>query len=135
MPPMAPPPELLANVDLFRDLDRRELHEIAGGMKEYRFSPGHEIVTQGRDGVGFFVIADGTAKVSVDGGEVRTLGTGDYFGEIALLAESPRTATVTAESDVICWGLVSWAFRPIVEANGSIAWKLLQAMARIVADK
>jgi CRP-like cAMP-binding protein len=132
---MAPPPELLANVDLFRDLDRRELHEIAGGMKEYRFSAGREIVTQGRDGVGFFVIADGTAKVSVDGGEVRTLQAGDYFGEIALLAEAPRTATVTAESDVICWGLVSWAFRPIVEANSSIAWKLLQAMARIVAAK
>jgi CRP-like cAMP-binding protein len=132
---MAPPQELLANVDLFRDLDRRELAEIAAAMKEYSFSPGHEIVTQGREGVGFFVIADGTAKVSVDGGEVRTLRTGEYFGEIALLAEAPRTATVTAESDVTCWGLVSWAFRPIVEANGSIAWKLLQAMARIVADK
>ncbi len=132
---MAPPQELLANVGLFRDLDRRELREVGDAMKEYRFSSGHEIVTQGKDGVGFFVIADGTASVSVDGGEVRTLGVGDYFGEIALLAEAPRTATVTAESDVICWGLVSWAFRPIVEANGSIAWKLLQAMARIVAAK
>jgi CRP-like cAMP-binding protein len=132
---MAPPQELLANVALFRDLDKRELREVADAMKEYRFSAGHEIVTQGTDGVGFFVIADGTAKVSVDGGEVRTLQTGDYFGEIALLAEAPRTATVTAETDLICWGLVSWAFRPIVEANGSIAWKLLQAMARILADK
>ena len=132
---MAPPQELLANVALFRDLDKRELREVADAMKEYRFSAGHEIVTQGTDGVGFFVIADGTAKVSVDGGEVRTLQTGDYFGEIALLAEAPRTATVTAETDLICWGLVSWAFRPIVEANGPIAWKLLQAMARILADK
>jgi CRP-like cAMP-binding protein len=131
---MAPPQELLANVDLFRDLDRRELREVADAMKEYRFPAGHEIVTQGKDGVGFFVIADGTASVTVDGSEVRTLHTGDYFGEIALLAESARTATVTAETDLICWGLVSWAFRPIVEANGSIAWKLLQAMARIVAE-
>jgi cGMP-dependent protein kinase len=132
---MAPPQELLTNVDLFRDLDKRELREVADAMKEYTFSAGHEIVTQGKDGVGFFVIADGTAKVTVDGGEVRTLRAGDYFGEIGLLAEAPRTATVTAESDVTCWGLVAWAFRPIVEANGSIAWKLLQAMARIVADK
>jgi CRP-like cAMP-binding protein len=132
---MAPPQELLANVELFRDLDKRELREVADAMKEYRFSSGHEIVTQGKDGVGFFVIADGTASVTVDGGEVRTLHTGDYIGEIALLAESRRTATGTAESDVICWGLVSWAFRPIVEGNGSIAWKLLQAMARIVAEK
>jgi CRP-like cAMP-binding protein len=132
---MAPPQELLANVDLFRDLDKRELREVADAMKEYRFSAGHEIVTQGKDGVGFFVIADGMASVTVDGGEVRTLGQGDYFGEIALLAESPRTATVTAETDLICWGLVSWAFRPIVEANGSIAWKLLRTMARFVAEK
>src|SRR5437588_455600 len=86
---MAPPQELLANVDLFRDLDKRELREVADAMKEYTFSAGREIVTQGQDGVGFFVIAEGTAKVTVDGGEVRRLQAGDYFGEIALLADSP----------------------------------------------
>jgi hypothetical protein len=131
----APPQELLANVDLFRDLDKKELREIAIAMKQYTFDAGREIVTQGQNGVGFFVIADGTAAVSIDGGEVRKLGNGDYFGEIALLADAPRTATVTAETDLTCWGLVSWAFRPIVEANGPIAWKLLQAMARIYTKK
>jgi len=132
---VAAPTELLAKVDLFRDLDKRELQDVAGAMKEYTFPAGREIVTQGTGGVGFFVIADGTASVTVDGGAVRTLGAGDYFGEVALLADAPRSATVTAESDITCWGITSWAFRPIVEANGSIAWKLLQAMARLLSPR
>jgi len=132
---MALSPNMLANVDLFRELDKRELRTVAEAMKESRFDAGSDVVTQGREGVGFFVIADGTATVSVDGEQVRTLGPGDYFGEIALLAESPRTATVTAETDLICWGLAAWTFRPIVEANGTIAWKLLQAMARMYRRK
>lgn len=129
------PTELLARVALFRDLDQRELKEIAGSMKEYSYEAGRAIVTEGEGGVGFFVIADGSAKVTVEGGEVRTLGPGDYFGEIALLADTKRTATVTAETDLTCWALSSWAFRPIVGGNASIAWKLLQAMARMLGSR
>jgi len=132
---MAAPTELLAKVDLFRDLDRRELRDVAGAMKEYTFAAGREIVEQGTGGAGFFVIADGTAKVSVDGKEVRTLRAGDSFGELALIADAPRTATVSAETEVTCWGMSSWAFRPIVESNGKIAWKLLQAAARLLTSR
>jgi CRP/FNR family cyclic AMP-dependent transcriptional regulator len=128
-------PDMLANVDLFSELDKRELRTVAEAMKESRFDAGSDVVTQGKGGVGFFVIADGTATVFVDGEQVRTLGPGDYFGEIALIADSPRTATVTADTDLICWGLASWTFRPLVEDNGTIAWKLLQAMARLYARK
>ena len=59
-----------------------------------------------------------------------TLGRGDHFGEIALIDEGVRAATVTATSELVCHGLTFWEFRPLVESNGSIAWKLLQALAK-----
>ena len=122
--------ELLKSVPLFSDLDRKELERIAASMKERTFSSGETVTTEGQSGVGFFVIQSGEAKVTVGGEDRRRLGPGDYFGEVALLNESARTATIKAESDLKCYGLTSWEFRPLVETHGSIAWKLLQAMSR-----
>jgi CRP-like cAMP-binding protein len=99
-------------------------------MKERTFRAGDHVTEEGKGGVGFFVIADGSAKVTIGGDEVRTIGPGDYFGEIGLIADIDRTATITAESDLRCYGLTSWEFRPLVETHGSIAWKLLQAMSK-----
>jgi CRP/FNR family transcriptional regulator, cyclic AMP receptor protein len=122
--------DLLRRVPLFSDLDRKELERIAASMKERTFGAGDTVTAEGQSGVGFFVIDSGQAKVTVGGEERRRLGPGDYFGEVALLNESARTATITAESDLRCFGLTSWEFRPLVETHGSIAWKLLQAMSR-----
>jgi len=130
-----PATDLLARVELFSELKPRELRQIAGSMKEHTYRAGRHVVTEGEAGIGFFVIESGTASVSVVGGEVRTLGPGDYFGEIALVADTPRTATVTAETELSCWALTTWAFRPIVKSNPSIAWKLLQKMGRLLAGK
>lgn len=99
-------------------------------MKERTFSAGDTVTAEGSSGVGFFVIESGSAVVTIGGEERRRLGAGDYFGEVALLNESARTATITAESDLKCYGLTSWEFRPLVETHGSIAWKLLQAMSK-----
>jgi CRP/FNR family transcriptional regulator, cyclic AMP receptor protein len=124
------PVELLKRVPIFQGLERRQLERIAASMKPRTFNAGDTITTEGQGGVGFFVIETGEAKVTIGGAERRTLGPGDYFGEVALLTESPRTATITASTELRCHGMTSWDFRPLVEAHGSIAWKLLQAMSK-----
>ena len=122
--------ELLKRVPIFSDLDRKELERVANSMKERTFGAGDTVTAEGQTGVGFFVIASGEAKVTVGGEDRRRLGPGDYFGEVALLNESARTATIKAETDLKCYGLTSWEFRPLVETHGSIAWKLLQVMSK-----
>ena len=124
------PVDLLKRVPIFQGLDDRELQRIGGSMKQRTFRAGETVTTEGQGGVGFFVIEDGEARVTVHGEDRRRLGAGDYFGEVALLTDSPRTATITAESDLRCYGMTAWDFKPLVETNGSIAWKLLQAMAK-----
>jgi CRP/FNR family transcriptional regulator, cyclic AMP receptor protein len=121
---------LLKRVPLFSDLDDKELDRIASTMKQRTFQAGDQVTTEGQGGVGFFVIEDGEALVTVGGDERRRLGPGDYFGEVALLNQSVRTATITAQTELRCYGLTSWEFRPLVETHGSIAWKLLQVMSK-----
>lgn len=121
--------DTLKKVPLFAGLDNKELEQIATGMRERRFKAGDTVTQEGQGGVGFFVVQEGEAEVNV-GGEARgVVGPGDYFGEIALINESPRTATLTARTDMLCYGMTPWEFRPLVESNSAIAWKLLTAMA------
>ncbi len=125
-----PAPDSIARVPLFSDLGRRELERIADSFKERTLEAGETLTTEGAAGAGFFVIGAGTVTVTVQGEDRGTLGPGDYFGEIALIDEGARTATVVAESDVTLYGMTFWEFRPIVESDARIAWKLLQALAR-----
>jgi CRP/FNR family transcriptional regulator, cyclic AMP receptor protein len=122
--------ELVKAVPLFSGLERRELRDVASTMKERRFAPGQVLAREGESGVGFFVIEEGEAKVTVHGDEVRTLGPGDYFGEVALITQGPRTATVTADTDLKTYGMTFWDFRPLVEETPTLAWKLLQSAVK-----
>ena len=122
--------DLLKRVPLFSDLERREIDQIASAMRQRTFSAGQQIAVEGQSGVGFFVIEDGEAKVTVHGDEVRRLGPGDYFGEVALITQGPRTATVTADTDLRTYGMTFWEFRPLVEETPSLAWKLLQSAVK-----
>jgi CRP/FNR family transcriptional regulator len=122
-------PDVLRKVPLFAGLNTKELEQIAGSLRERRFKEGDVVTQEGSGGVGFFVVEEGEADVTVGGEAKGSIGPGDYFGEIALINESPRTATLTARTDMLCYGMTPWDFRPLVESNSDIAWKLLTAMA------
>jgi CRP-like cAMP-binding protein len=124
------PIEVLQRVPLFADLDRREIGQIARLFKERRFSEGETVAKEGSGAAAFFLIESGEATVSVRGKPRGTLKAGDYFGEIALIDEGARSATVTASSELVCYGLTYWDFRPLVQENAFIGWKLLQSLAK-----
>jgi CRP/FNR family transcriptional regulator, cyclic AMP receptor protein len=124
-----PSTETIARVPLFSGLEKRDLERIADSFKERNYAAGDTIAGEGQGGAGFFIIGEGNAKVTVHGEDRAKLGPGDYFGEIALIDEGARTATVTADTDMKTYAMTFWEFRPIVETDSRIAWKLVQALA------
>jgi CRP-like cAMP-binding protein len=122
--------DLLQHVRLFEGLERKELERISGSFKERTFNAGDVVAREGSSGIGFFVIESGTAKATHGELVIAELGPGASFGEVALIDEGPRSATVTAETELKCWGLSAWEFRPLAETNAKVAWNL----ARIVAS-
>ena len=129
-PPQGAPLDVVAGVRLFADLDADEVAQIARLFKERRFPKGETVIKEGSGGATFYVIESGEVSVTIGGDPRATLGPGDYFGEIALIDEGARIATVTAIEDLHCYGLTLWELRPLVQENGIIGWKLLQTLAR-----
>jgi CRP-like cAMP-binding protein len=126
----------LARIPLFSDLNKRQLRKLAGGFREVTAGTGTTLVREGENsGVGFFVIAEGTARVSVGGKTMATIGPGDYFGELAMITKDARTATVTAESPLRCLSIRFWDFRQFVKENPDVSWKLLEHLARVLAEE
>lgn len=122
--------DAIERVPLFANMSQRDVEGVASLFKERRFSAGETITKEGAGGAAFFVIESGEATVSVGGRPRATLSAGDYFGEVALIDEGARSATVTAATDLVCYGLTYWEFRPLVQRNATIAWNLLQTLAR-----
>jgi MFS family permease len=110
--------ELLRGNAIFAPLPASTLEQLADRMTEVRAGAGEEIVRQGEPGELFYVIDEGTLEVTVDGKPAHELGRGDSFGEIALLRDVPRTATVTARTDVVLYALDRGAFIPAVTGSG-----------------
>lgn len=124
------PVDALSRVPLFADLDDGELQQVARLFKRRHFGEGETIMREGTDGAAFFLIESGEASVSVRGARRDDLRSGDHFGEIALIDEGVRSATIVALTDLDCYGLTYWEFRPLLLENGGIGLKLLQSLAR-----
>ena len=121
----------LREVHVLSELSDGDLVGLAADLAERRVAAGDAIVGEGTGGVAFFFILEGETSVSVGGEEVATLGRGEYVGELALLdPDGPRTATVTAKTDVVLAAMTAWQFRPFVVAHPEVAWTLLQRLAR-----
>jgi len=130
--PTNDPADVLPAVPLFAGLSQAETDQLATRFKARKFAAGETVIREGSGGAAFYLIDTGEARVTIRGDEVAALGPGDHFGEIALIDAGERLATVTATTDLVCHGITYWEFRPLVEDNGTIGWKLLQSMAKML---
>jgi CRP-like cAMP-binding protein len=125
--------DALARVPLLSGLDRKQLEKLAKDFSERTFPAGSVVVKEGEErGIGFFVVADGEAVASVAGSEVARLGPGSHFGEIALISDRVRTASVTTVTDLHCYVMTLWDFRSFVQGDAEVAWKLLEQLATML---
>ena len=127
--------ELMKGVPLFTGCSKAELQKIAALADELDLGEGATLIREGERGREFIVIVDGTVRVTRAGKTVRDLGAGDFIGEIALVSDVPRTATVTATAPVRLLVVTDRAFRGLIEQMPSIATKVLQSLGqRLHAD-
>jgi CRP/FNR family cyclic AMP-dependent transcriptional regulator len=122
--------DTLSRVPLFAGVDRKQLAKLVDRMSERTFAEGETALEEGRGGAGFWLIESGDANVSVGGSQVRTLGPGDYFGEIALIDDGPRSASVIAATDLHCRGIAAWEFKGYVLEHPEAAWAIMETLAR-----
>ena len=126
--------ESLEQVPLFSDLAAEDRDAVARLFTKRVFAPGETVTKEGSDAAAFYLIESGTAAVTVRGAYRRTLGPGQYFGEIALIDGGVRSATVTAEGELVCQGITLWDFQPLVQSNPAISWTLLKTLARMLRE-
>jgi CRP-like cAMP-binding protein len=133
---MPTPREVLAGVPLFSMLPEQEVAKLAQRAHELTVPAGTVVTDVDTAGVSFGVIVDGQATVNVGGRPVRTLGPGDYFGEMAVIDESYRyrSAKITAETELRCLMFAKWGFRHFAMSHPQTVWALLEMMAQRVWD-
>ena len=125
----------LRRVPLLADLDDKELSRLCRDLKERTIEDGAPVVREGHGGIGFFMILEGRATVTIGEEIAATLGPGDHIGELALLdGDTPRSATVVADGPLRCAYMSAWEFRPFVKSHPTVAWALLKTLAQRVRE-
>ncbi len=124
--------QLLASVSLFQKLDKKHIRSLARLVREQEYQPGQTMVQEGQPGLGLFVIAEGKAEVVRGNHVIRQLGVGDFFGEMSLLDDLPRTADVRAITPTRCLTLAKWEFLGELESHPQMALPLLPMLSRRV---
>jgi CRP-like cAMP-binding protein len=122
----------LKQAKLLQGLPDSELKSLEKQLKMVKHPAGHEIVMRGDGGVGFMIITDGSVSVKTVQGKTRKLGPGDSFGEMALLDQEGRSATITADTEVILATIPEWNFKPFLKEHPEVAYRLLQTLSRRV---
>jgi CRP/FNR family cyclic AMP-dependent transcriptional regulator len=121
--------ELIKKAPLFSECSRKDLNEIAGIADEIDLREGKELTKEGGPGREFFVLVEGTADVKKGNRRINKMGAGDFFGEISLITQRPRTATVTATSPVRALVITERSFRSLLEHQPEIQGKVMSALA------
>ncbi|HEX3218628.1 MAG TPA: cyclic nucleotide-binding domain-containing protein [Candidatus Limnocylindria bacterium] len=124
-------PQHVAAIPLLAVLDRRGREQVLRTAREQTFAPGDVVVAQGDPATRLFLIAEGTAAVEQEGaGRVGTLSPGEFFGELALIEEHGRTATVRAETQLTCLVIPAWEFRASLEEHPRMAIPMLETIIK-----
>ncbi|HEY7464427.1 MAG TPA: cyclic nucleotide-binding domain-containing protein [Candidatus Limnocylindria bacterium] len=122
-------PQRAASIPLLAVLDRRAVEQVLRTAREQTYAPGEVVVNEGDPATRLFLIVEGRAAVEQSAqGRVGTLETGEFFGELALIEEHGRTATVRAETDLTCWVIPAWEFRAQLEEHPKMAIPMLHAI-------
>lgn len=122
--------EFLSKVPIFANCTQAQIAAIDGVAQESYFQPGQIIVTQGTPGQAFYLILSGRVEILRDGVSLGAFGAGDFFGEMSLLDQAPRSATIRALDTTSCLMLSSWDFKALLERHPAIAIKLLEVLSR-----
>lgn len=126
--------DILKNVGLFSACTNKELGEIAKLVDEVEVPEGTVLTKEGGPGREFFAIADGTAKVTLKKKKLAELGPGEFFGEMSLLDQGPRSATVTADTDMKLYALDARRFSTLLDKHPAVARKILRGLAQRLRD-